>query len=190
DEDGLLRRVGVRGVLERGPGVLGRLVGARLDPVPEGVTRSLVGDHREGVAGVPAATPAAGVLGLGLPSPAAGRDEKCERGDQGDGAACPASRQVHEECSLRRGGLPPEGGEAAVKIFSGRLTARWVIVARWATSPQRWLDGVSVLVAMRCAGENLATSARETPYSSGGVKRPPRRLEDSDGPSLPIPSIS
>ena len=38
-------------------GVLGGLVGAGLDPVPEGVTRRLVGDHGEGVAGVAATTP-------------------------------------------------------------------------------------------------------------------------------------
>ena len=54
DQPGLLVGGRIVGVLQLRPGVLRRLLRARPDLVPEAVTRRLMGDHRDGVAGVAA----------------------------------------------------------------------------------------------------------------------------------------
>ena len=64
DQRGLLAGVRVVGVLQVDAVVLGGLLGSGLDLVPEGVTRSLVGDHGDGVAGVVARAATSVLLSL------------------------------------------------------------------------------------------------------------------------------
>src|SRR3954447_2175546 len=98
DEDGLLGRVRICGVLQGGPGVLGRLLSPRLDPVPEGVPRGLVGDHGEGVARVPATASAAGVVvALRGSSPTARRRDERQCRYESEGATLAGSARVHRE---------------------------------------------------------------------------------------------
>ena len=108
DEDGLLGGVGVGRVLQCRASVLGGLLGAGLDPVPERVAGRLVGDHGEGVAGVAAATaaPAGFRLGLGAAAATGGQRECCGRCEGGQGQALSRSARAPSPLRIESSVIP------------------------------------------------------------------------------------
>ena len=88
----------VVGVLEVDAVVVGGLLGTGLDLVPEGVARRLVGDHRDGVAGVVPRATTSVLVALEVRAAAghaAGGQEDCECGGREEQAPCSSSGQFH-----------------------------------------------------------------------------------------------
>ena len=96
NENSLLGGVGIGRVLQCRASVLGGLLGACPDPVPERIARRFVGDHGEGIARVAAATAAPAGFRLGLSAAAAtgGQRECCGRCEGGQGQALSRSAKA------------------------------------------------------------------------------------------------